>query len=171
MTVTITAGTIHSTEAFAQGAVIRDIRVVGNKRIEPETVKTYLTFTAGQRYDPYKADESLRALFATGLFQDVRINLEGSVVVVTLVENPLINRVAFEGNTEVKSDTLSQEVQLKARGIFTRAKVQSDVQRILDVYRRQGYYATQVDAQIIELDNNRVDLVFEIREGPETKVV
>ncbi len=171
MTVTITVGTIHSTEAYAQGAVVRDIRVVGNKRIEPETVKTYLTFTPGQRYDSFKADESLRALFATGLFQDVRINLEGSVVVISVVENPLINRVAFEGNTEVKTDTLSQEVQLKGRSMYTRARVQADVQRILDVYRRQGYYATQVDAQIIELDNNRIDLVFEVREGPETKVV
>ncbi len=172
ITVTITVGTIHSTVAFAQGgAVIRDIRVVGNKRIEPETVKSYLTFTAGQRYDAYKADESLRALFATGLFQDVRIAPEGGVVVIYLVENPLINRVAFEGNKEVKSDTLSQEVQLKSRSMYTRAKVQADVQRILDVYRRQGYYATQVDAQIIELDNNRIDLVFDVREGPETKVV
>jgi len=171
MTVTITVGMIHSTEAFAQGAVVRDIRVVGNKRIEPETVRNYLTFTPGQRYDSFKADESLRALFATGLFQDVRINLEGSVVVISVVENPLINRVAFEGNTEVKSDTLTQEVQLKARSMYTRARVQADVQRILDVYRRQGYYATQVDAQIIELDNNRIDLVFEVREGPETKVV
>ncbi len=170
MTVTVTTGAIHSTGAYAQ-AVVRDIRVVGNKRIEPETVRSYLTFTPGQRYDSFKADESLRALFATGLFQDVRINLEGAAVVITVVENPLINRVAFEGNTEVKSDTLSQEVQLKARSMYTRAKAQSDVQRILDVYRRQGYYATQVDAQIIELDNNRIDLVFEIREGPETKVV
>ena len=172
ITVTITVGAIQPTQAFAQGgAVVRDIRVVGNKRIEPETVKSYLTFTAGQRYDLYRADESLRALFATGLFQDVRIALEGGVVVIYVVENPLINRVAFEGNTEVKSDTLSQEVQLKPRAMYTRARVQADVQRILDVYRRQGYYATQVDAQIIELDNNRIDLVFEIREGPETKVV
>ncbi len=87
MTVTIAAGTIQTTAAFAQGSgVIRDIRVVGSKRIEPETVKSYLTFTAGQRYDPYKADESLRALFATGLFQDVRINNEGGVVVISVVE-------------------------------------------------------------------------------------
>ncbi|ADP71238.1 outer membrane protein assembly complex, YaeT protein [Rhodomicrobium vannielii ATCC 17100] len=172
MTVTVTAGAIYSTEVFAQGGgVVRDIKVVGNRRIEPETVKSYLTFTAGQRYDAYKADESLRALFATGLFQDVRITPQGGSVVIAVVENPLINRVAFEGNTEVKSDTLSAEVQLKARTMYTRAKVQADVQRVLDVYRRQGYYATQVDAQIIELDNNRIDLVFEIREGPETKVV
>lgn len=172
MMVTITAAAVKSTEAYAQGGpVIRDIRVVGNKRIEPETVRSYLTFTVGQRYDPYKADESFKALFGTGLFQDVRINLEGNIVVVSVVENPIINRVAFEGNTEVKTDTLSQEVQLKPRAIYTRARVQADVQRILDVYRRQGYYASQVDAQVIELDNNRVDLVFEIREGPETKVV
>ncbi|MBT3071483.1 outer membrane protein assembly factor BamA [Rhodomicrobium sp. Az07] len=172
MTVTVTAGAIYSTEVFAQGGgVVRDIKVVGNRRIEPETVKSYLTFTAGQRYDAYKADESLRALFATGLFQDVRITPQGGTVVIAVVENPLINRVAFEGNREVKSDTLSAEVQLKARTMYTRAKVQADVQRVLDVYRRQGYYATQVDAQIIQLDNNRIDLVFEIREGPETKVV
>jgi outer membrane protein insertion porin family len=171
-TVTVTAAAIKSTEAFAQsGPVIRDIKVTGNRRIEPETVRSYLTLTVGQRYDPYRADESVKALFNTGLFRDARINLQGSTVVVSVVENPILNRVAFEGNSEVKTDTLTQEVQLKPRAIYTRARVQSDVQRILDVYRRQGHYATQVDAQIIELDNNRVDLVFDIREGPETKVV
>jgi outer membrane protein insertion porin family len=171
MMVTVTAAAVQ-TKAFAQsGPVIRDIRVVGNSRIEPETVKSYLTFTAGQRYDGYKADESLRALYGTGLFQDVHISMQGGTVVVSVAENPIINRVAFEGNSEVKTETLSQEVQLKPRALFARGRVQSDVQRILDVYRRQGYYATQVDAQIIQLDHNRIDLVFEIREGPETKVV
>lgn len=171
MMVTVTAAAVQTTQTFAQGgAVIRDIRVVGNSRIEPETVKSYLTFTPGQRYDGYKADESLRALYGTGLFQDVHINLQGSTVVVSVTENPIINRVAFEGNSEVKTDTLSQEVQLKPRSLYAQGRVQSDVQRILDVYRRQGYYATQVDAQIIQLDHNRIDLVFEICEGPETKV-
>ncbi len=171
LTVTVTAATLQPIEAFAQsGAVIRDIRVVGNSRIEPETVRSYLKVTVGEKYDNYKADESLRALFGTGLFQDVHLNLQGSVLVVTVVENPIINRVAFEGNSEVKTETLSQEVQLKSRALYSRARVQADVQRILDVYRRQGYYATQVDAQIIQLDHNRIDLVFEIREGPETKV-
>jgi outer membrane protein insertion porin family len=169
--VTVTAMAVQSTAALAQsGPVIRDIRVEGSARIEPETVRSYLKFTTGERYDGYKADESLRALFATGLYQDVHIDLQGSSVVIRVVENPIINRVAFEGNTEVKTDTLAQEVQLKPRALYTRSRVQSDVQRVLDVYRRQGYYATQVDAQIIELDHNRIDLVFEIREGPETKV-
>ncbi len=169
--VTFTAATVQPIEAFAQnGTVVRDIRVQGNNRIEPETVRSYLKFTVGEKYDGYKADESLRALFGTGLFQDVHLNLQGGVVVVSVVENPIINRVAFEGNSEVKTDTLSAEVQLKSRALYSRARVQADVQRILDVYRRQGYYATQVDAQIIQLDHNRIDLVFEVREGPETKV-
>jgi outer membrane protein insertion porin family len=169
--VTITAAAIRPADALAQGGpVIREIRVTGNLRIEPETVRTYLKFGVGEKYDSYKADESLRTLFATGLFKDVHINISGSVVTISVVENPIINRVAFEGNSEVKTDTLTQEVQLKPRTLYSRARVQADVQRILDVYRRQGYYATQVDAQIIELDQNRIDLVFEVREGPETKV-
>jgi outer membrane protein insertion porin family len=155
--------------AYAQG-VIQDIRVEGNKRVEPETVRSYLTFSAGDAYDPAKVDESLKALFATGLFQDVRIRREGSTIVVVLVENPIVSRVAFEGNREIEDDTLSSEVQLKPRAVYTRARVQSDVQRILDLYRRQGLYAAQVDPKIINLDNNRIDVVFEISEGPSTKV-
>jgi outer membrane protein insertion porin family len=155
--------------AYAQG-VIQDIRVEGNKRVEPETVRSYLTFSAGDAYDPAKVDESLKALFATGLFQDVRIRREGSTIVVVLVENPIVSRVAFEGNREIEDDTLSSEVQLKPRAVYTRARVQSDVQRILDLYRHQGLYAAQVDPKIINLDNNRIDVVFEISEGPSTKV-
>src|SRR5690349_602709 len=155
--------------AHAQG-VIQNIRVEGNKRVEPETVRSYLTFTAGDAYDPAQIDESLKALFATGLFQDVRIKREGSTIVIVLLENPIVSRVAFEGNREVEDETLAAEVQLKARAVYTRARVQADVQRILDVYRRQGLYAAQVDPKIINLDNNRIDVVFEISEGPSTKV-
>jgi outer membrane protein insertion porin family len=155
--------------AHAQG-VIQDIRVEGNKRVEPETVRSYLTFTAGDTYDPAQVDESLKALFATGLFQDVRIRREGPTVVIIVVENPIVARVAFEGNREVEDDTLASEVQLKSRSVYTRARVQADVQRILDVYRRQGYYAAAVNPQIIKLDNNRIDVVFEINEGPTTKI-
>ena len=155
--------------AYAQG-VIQDIRVEGNKRVEPETVRSYLTFSTGDAYDPAKVDESLKALFATGLFQDVRIRREGSTIVIVLMESPIVSRVAFEGNREVEDETLAAEVQLKARAVYTRARVQADVQRILDVYRRQGLYAAQVDPKIINLDNNRIDVVFEISEGPSTKV-
>ena len=141
-----------------------------SKRVEPETVRSYLTFSTGDAYDPAQIDESLKTLFATGLFQDVRIRREGATIVVIVVENPIVSRVAFEGNKEVEDETLAAEVQLKPRAVYTRARVQADVQRILNVYRRQGLYAAQVDPKIINLDNNRIDVVFEINEGPTTKV-
>jgi outer membrane protein insertion porin family len=156
--------------AEAQSGVIREIRVVGNKRVEPETVRTYLRFSIGDPYDAGKIDQSIRSLFATGLFADVRIDREGAGVVITVVENPVVNQVAFEGNREVDKATLSNEVQIKPRSIFTRAKAQADVQRILDVYRRQGRFAASVEPKIIELDSNRVNVVFEINEGGATKV-
>jgi len=157
--------------AYAQSAgAVTAIRVEGNKRVEPETVRTYLTFNVGDPYDLAKIDESLKALFATGLFQDVRIRREGGTVVIVVVENPIVAKVAFEGNKEVEDDALTAEVQLKPRTVYTRARVQADVQRILDVYRRQGLYAAQVDPKIIYQPNNRIDVVFEINEGPTTKV-
>jgi outer membrane protein insertion porin family len=157
-------------QVAAQSSAIREIRVVGNRRVEPDTVRTYLKFNKGDAYDAGKVDQSIRALFATGLFADVRIDREGAGVVVTIVENPVVNQVAFEGNKDVEKDALKNEVQLKPRSVFTRAKAQADVQRILDVYRRQGRFAASVEPKLIELDSNRVNLVFEIDEGNATKV-
>ena len=161
---------ICATPAQAQSGAIREIRVAGNRRVEPETVRSYLKFNVGDAYDPGKVDQSIKALFATGLFADVRIDRDGAGVLVTVVENPVINQVAFEGNREVDKATLEAEVQLKPRSVFTRARAQADVQRILDVYRRQGRFAAAVEPKIIELDSNRVNLVFEINEGAATKV-
>jgi outer membrane protein insertion porin family len=155
--------------ASAQGA-IRDIRVAGNRRVEPETVRSYLQFSVGDAYDAGKVDRSLKALFQTGLFADVRIDRDGAGVVITVVENPVIGQVAFEGNSEVDTATLQNEVQLKPRSIYTRARALADAQRILDVYRRQGRFAASVEPKLIELDQNRVNLVFEINEGGATKV-
>ena len=155
--------------AHAQG-VVKDIQVAGNRRVEPETVRSYLQFSPGDVYNPGKVDASIKALFGTGLFSDVKIDRQGASVVVTVVENPVINQVAFEGNGEVDTATLASEVHLKARSVFTRSKVQADVQRILDVYRRQGRFAAAVEPKIIELEQDRVNLVFEITEGGATKV-
>ena len=154
----------------AQASVVREINVTGNRRIEPETVRSYMKISVGDAYDAGRVDESIRALFATGLFSDVRVNRQGAGLLVTVVENPIIAQVVFEGNSEVDKPTLEGEVQLKPRAVFTRSRVQADVQRILDVYRRQGRFAAKVEPKIIELENNRVNLVFEINEGGATKV-
>ncbi len=158
-----------STAAMAQG-VVRSIEVEGNRRVEADTVRSYLQFSVGDAYDPGKVDASLKALFATGLFADVAIDTTGNGVIVRVLENPVVNQVAFEGNSEVDTDTLRNEVQLKPRSVFTRARAQADVQRILDVYTRQGRFAASVEPKIIELEQSRVNVVFEIVEGGATKV-
>ncbi|WP_366940552.1 outer membrane protein assembly factor BamA [uncultured Rhodospira sp.] len=150
--------------------VIERILVEGAQRIEPDTIRTYLHVEEGDRFAPDRIDRSLKDLFATGLFADVSLRREGNDLVVVVVENPIINRVAFEGNKRIQNEALSPEVQLRPRAVFTRSKVQDDVKRILEVYRRSGRYAVAVDPKIIELPQNRVDLVFEIDEGPATYV-
>lgn len=156
--------------AAAQEGVIRRIVVEGNQRIEPETVQVYMTLQPGDPFDPQRIDESLKALFATGLFADVTIRREGDSLVVSVVENPIINQVAFEGNVKVDDETLSKEIELRPRSVYTRARVQSAVQRIVELYRRGGRFAARVEPKVIQLPQNRVDLVFEITEGPVTKI-
>lgn len=154
----------------AQAQTVGRIVVEGNQRIETETVLSYMQIGAGDRFDTEKIDESLKTLFQTGLFSDVRIFRRGGNLVVVVEENPMINRVNFEGNSEVKDKDLDKEVELKERTMFTRAKVQSDVQRIIAVYRRSGFYSARVEPKIIRLPQNRIDLIYEINEGAETKV-
>ncbi|HVG58736.1 MAG TPA: POTRA domain-containing protein, partial [Hyalangium sp.] len=111
--------------AEQQGERVIEIRVEGNRRVEADTIRSYFRPAPGERLDSYKIDQALKALYATGLFQDVRINQSGGRLIVTVVENPVINRVAFEGNKKIKDEQLGTEVQSKARGTFSRAMVQS----------------------------------------------
>jgi outer membrane protein insertion porin family len=152
------------------GDTIRRIVVEGNQRIEPSTVESYLTVRPGDRFDPAKLDESLKNLFGTGLFDDVALDRQGDTLVVRVRENPIINRIAFEGNNRITDETLQSEIQLQPRVVYTRARVQNAVARVLELYRRNGRYAARVEPKIIELDQNRVDLVFEIDEGARTGV-
>ena len=154
----------------AEAAVARNIVVRGNTRIETETVLSYLTISVGRSYGPADIDESLKALFATGLFADVKIVPQGGTVVVNVTENPIINRVSFEGNKKINDDALKTAVRSSERTMLTRAKVQADVQNILEAYRRSGRYGASVNPEIIDRGNNRVDLVFEINEGKKTGV-
>jgi outer membrane protein insertion porin family len=156
-------------EAF-DGGIIRDVRVEGSQRIEGATVQSYLTVRAGDAFDPAKIDQSLKSLFATGLFADVAMRREGGTLVVAVVENPIINRIAFEGNKRVKTEDIGAEVQLRPRTVYTRTRVQNDVERIQEIYRRKGRFAARIEPKIVQLEQNRVDLIFEIDEGQMTGV-
>ena len=166
----ITGAVLLGSLMLASPASAQQIVVQGNRRIEADTIRSYFQPRPGERLDAAKIDDGIKGLFATGLFQDVNVNQNGGRLVVTVVENSVVNRVAFEGNKKVKKETLEAEVQSRARGPFSRAVVQADVQRIIDVYRRQGRYDVTVEPKIIDQPNGRVDLVFEIKEGDKTKI-
>src|SRR5882757_9497801 len=157
-----------SSPAVAQS--VPSIQVEGNRRVEVETVRSYFRPDSSGRLDQAQIDDGLKALIETGLFQDVKITQTGGRLLVTVIENPVIGRLAFEGNKKVKDEQLSAEIQSKPRGTLSRPLVQSDAQRIADIYRRSGRYDVRVTPEIIEQPNNRVDLVFTIVEGSKTGV-
>ena len=158
-----------SSSALAQ--TVQSISVEGNRRVEVETIRSYFKPGPGGRLDQGAIDDGLKALIETGLFQDVRINRgAGGQIVVSVVENPVIGRIAFEGNKKIKDEQLTGEVQSKARGTFSRAMVQSDTLRIAEIYRRSGRYDVRVTPEVIEQPNNRVDLIFTVEEGSKTGV-
>src|SRR4051794_31623569 len=132
--------------------VVREVRIEGTQRIEPETVRSYLLVQPGDPFNDERVDRSLKALFATGLFADVTLRRDGDVLVIRVVENPIINRIAFEGNKKFDEQALSAELQLRPRVVYTRTKVQADVKRLLDLYRRSGRFAASVDPKVIPLD-------------------
>ena len=154
----------------ADAAVASSISVKGNERIEAETIRTYITIKAHKSYGASDIDASVKALYDTGLFADVSIVPRGSVLVVTVVENPVINSVTFEGTKKVKANVLTQVVDSRARDVLTDAKLQSDIQRVKDYYARSGRSDAYVTANVTKLSNNRVDVVFIVQEGKRTGV-
>ncbi len=158
-----------SAHAQATG-MVREITVVGNQRIETGTILSYMLVKVGDPYDNSRVNRSLKSLFGTGLFADVTIRRDGEALIVTVVENPVINRIAFEGNKRLEDKDIEQEISLRPRVIYTRTKVQNDVKRILTLYRRKGRFAATVEPKVIQQPQNRVDLVFEINEGKWTEV-
>ncbi len=158
--------------AQVQSGVVGRIVVQGNERIEAGTVLSYLPIAPGDTVDPARIDIALKTLFRTDLFSDVKIDLQpNGDLIVRVVENPIINRVIFEGNSALKEDKLKDEVTIRPRGIFTRSKVQGDVQRIIELYRRSGRIGVTVTPQIVELPQKRIDLIFKIDEGPKSGVL
>lgn len=154
----------------ARAQTITEVVVEGTQRIDPATVRSYLLIRPGDEVDADKLDRSMKALFATGLFADVAIDRQGSRLVAKVVENPIVNRIQFEGNRKLADSVLIPEIQLKPRQVYTRTKVQNDVKRLIDIYRRAGRFAATVEPKVIELPQNRVDIAFEIVEGDVTSV-
>jgi outer membrane protein insertion porin family len=169
-TVAAPAGVPLFAAGSAFAARVSQIVIEGGQRVERETVLSYLQFVPGEDVDNQKIDASIKALFQTGLFADVGIVRRGSAMVIHIVENPLINVVNFEGNSEIDDDTLQKEVEVKERMIFTKARVQSDTRRILALYQSKGFYNVRVNPKLIRLPENRVNLAFEISENGKTEV-
>lgn len=150
--------------------IVRQIAVAGAQRLEPQTILSYIKMRPGDVYTAAAADEALKDLYATELFSDVKIREEAGNVVIQVVENPIINRIILEGNKRLKNDKILPEIKLAPRQIYTRSKVRADVNRIIELYKRQGRFAATVEPKAVTLDQNRVDIVFEIKEGPKSKV-
>lgn len=153
-----------------QGVVVTELRVEGNQRFEPSTVLSYVRLRVGDVYTQRTADEALRALYQTELFADVAIRNDGGVVTIIVKENPIINRILVEGNKSIKSDKILPEIKLAPRQVFTRSKVRADTARIIELYKRKGRFGATVEPKMVMLDQNRVDIVYEINEGPKSKV-
>jgi len=154
---------------------IRHIRIRGNQRIEESTILTYLGLKEGTVLNQTDLDNGLKNIFATGFFADANVSTtpvdaNNIDLLLEVVENPIVNQVVFEGNKSTDDKTLSAELELKQRAIYTKTKLQNDVKRILDIYRRGGRYSAEVNPKIIKLDQNRVNLVYEITEGAVAKV-
>ena len=152
------------------GAAATTIVVQGNRRVEADTIRSYFKAAPGEHLDAAKIDAGLKALYASGLFQDVRISQQGNQLIVTVVEASVIDRVIFEGNHRMKDEQLQQEIQSKPRGSLSRPTVQADTQRIIEVYHHSGRFDVTVVPQMIERPNNRVDLIFLINEGEKTGI-
>lgn len=153
-----------------QAAILKEIRIEGNQRIESETILSYINVEAGDEINSQTEDAILKDLFATGFFSDLAVTTSGNSILIEVDENPVINRIDFEGNAIIKDEDLERELELTPRAIYTKTKVLNDVQRILTIYQRSGHFAATVDPKIIELAENRVDLVFEVDEGVRTEV-
>ncbi|MEQ8312048.1 MAG: outer membrane protein assembly factor BamA [Sphingopyxis sp.] len=157
-------------EAAPAATTIRSITVTGNQRLEAQTILSYLRLRVGQTYDRATLDQALKDLAATELFKDFQITDNEGALQIQVTENPVINRVILEGNKRLKEDKIRPEIKLAPRQIFTRSKVRADVARIIELYKRQGRFAATVEPKMVSLDQNRVDVVFEINEGPKSKV-
>ena len=155
---------------YAAGNIISNIKIDGNQRIESDTIISYLSLNIGSEYNKESANKSIKSLFQTGLFKDINITYNKNILNVKVLENPIINSISFEGNDKLKTEDLQKEIRLGSRSVLTTAKIQSDVNRLLNLYQKNGRFLVNIEPKITPLEHNRVDLVFEIDEGSKAVV-
>lgn len=162
--------TVFVGDAIAALSKISAVRIVGNKRIENDTISSYIRVQPGEEVSDDQVNQALKELFATGFFSDVKVRIEGGEFIVEVQENPIINRIAYEGNSKLKDEQIKEEIQIRPREVLSRTKIQAAQQRILEMYRAMGRFAATVEPKIIPLEDKRADVVFEIHEGDTTHV-
>ena len=158
--------------APAHAEILSDaaITVVGNKHADAAMIRAQFRAGADGRLDDAALDQALKRLYATSLFQNVNIARSGDRVIVTVIENPLLDKLAFEGNRKLKDDDLKKLVQSKPGEPLSRPLVHDDIERIKELYRQRGYFAAQIVPKTINAKKDRVNLVFEIEEGDKLAV-
>ena len=169
--IALIALSLMSFKAYAQDIYVKKISVDGLQRVEPETVYSYLNIKQNSKVTQDELDAAFKHLYDTGLFSDINFDTSsGNILTITVKENPIIGKVAFDGNDKIDDKILETELLLSSRSVYDKAKVQQDVQRILDVYRKTGNYSVSVEPKIIEREDNRIDLIYEIDEGKAAKI-
>ena len=149
---------------------IHSLRVMGCERIEADTILSYVSLRIGQEFSQARADHALEELLETELFADIQIANAAGNVTIQVKENPIINRIIFEGNRRIKEEKITREMKIAPRQIFTRSRVRADVARLMELYKRSGHPAASIEPKMVILDNNRIDLIFEIEEGRKSSI-
>ena len=167
---TIEEQSVQAEPSQAQSQVVRTISVSGAQRLEPQTILSYIKLRPGQQWNQVVGDQVLKDLADTELFETYSVRFDNGDVLIEVTENPVVNRIILEGNERIKDDKILPEIRLAPRQIFTPSKVRADVARIIELYKRQGRFAATVEPKQVELAQNRVDIVYEIEEGPKSKV-
>ena len=149
---------------------ISEIKVSGNLRVAEGTILSYLPVQIGDIVSTGFLSQSLEQLFSTDLFKDIKLEIDGTVLIVSIVENPIINRVNIEGNDAISDERLLEVIDVQPRRVYNRQLALDASAKLLDVYRAGGRFGAVVEPKIIELNENRVDLIFEVDEGPLIKI-
>ena len=156
--------------AHAQSNIINDIQIIGNKRIETATIESFLKLKKGEESTDNNISSSLSSVYATGLFANVTIDNNDGIIIVKVIENPIVSEVGFEGNKRISNEDLEKEVNLSKRSVYTKSALQKDVKRILNLYQKSGRFSASVVPKVIQLSQNRINIVYEIDEGKKSKI-